>query len=95
MTTPALHQESEDPENTFLRDTSRKKTYAKVIQAANLHESNYEMGYGEMKDLANLESSTNQQSPLTATQPEAEGEHDDATWEIRITPKLKQQLAGP
>ena len=95
MTTPALHQDSEEPENTFLRDTSRKKTYAEVIQAANLHESNYKMGYGDMEDLANLESSTNQQSPLTATQPEAEEEHDDATWEIRITPELKQQLAGP
>ena len=43
MTTLALHQDSEEPENTFLRDTSRKKTYAEVIQAANLHESNYEM----------------------------------------------------
>ena len=67
MTTPALHQESEDSENTFLKDTSRKKTYAEVIQAANLHETNYEMGYEEMEDLANHESSTNQQSSLMAT----------------------------
>ena len=78
-----------------MKDNLRKKTYAEVIQAANLHETNYEMGYEEMEDLANHESSTNQQSSLMATQPEAEGEHDDATWEIRITPELKKQLASP
>ena len=44
MTTPALHQDSNDPENTFLRDTSCKKIYAEVIQEANMHESNSEMG---------------------------------------------------
>ena len=95
MTTPALHQDSDDPENTFLRDTSCKKTYAEVIQEANMHESNSEMGYGDMEDLADFESSMNQQIPLAATQPEVEDGQDDATWEIRITPELKQQLARP
>ena len=95
MTAPTLHQDSEEPENTFLRDTSRKKMYAEVIQEANQHESNCEMGYEDMEDLANFESSTNQQIPLAATQPEVEDGQDDATWEIRITPELKQQLAGP
>ena len=60
MTTPALHQETEDSENTFLKDTSRKKTYAEVIQAANQYETNHEMGYEEMEELAPHERSTNQ-----------------------------------
>ena len=43
-----------------------------MIQEANMHESNSEMGYRDMEDLANFESSTNQQIPLAATQFEAE-----------------------
>ena len=44
---------------------------------------------GDMEDLENFESSTNQQIPLAATQPKADDGQDDETWEIRITPKLK------
>ena len=37
--TPGLHHQPDDPENTFLRDNSRKKMYAKAIQDANMHEA--------------------------------------------------------
>ena len=30
MTTPVMHRDTDDLENTFLRDNSRKKTYAEV-----------------------------------------------------------------
>ena len=60
-----------------------------------MHESNVGMGDGDMEDLESFESSMNQQIPLAATQPKADDGQDDETWEIRITPKLKHQLAGP
>ena len=39
MTTPELHHEPDNPENTFLRDNSRKKTYTEAIQDANMQGS--------------------------------------------------------
>ena len=95
MTTPVLHQDSDDPKNNFLRDNSRKKTYAEVIQETTMHESSFGMGDGDKEDLSNLERSTDQQIPLDDTKPEAEDGQTDETWEIRITPELKHQLAGP
>ena len=38
MTTPALPRETVDPETTFLRDNTRKKTYAEAIQDATMQE---------------------------------------------------------
>ena len=39
MTTPALPQTSDDLENTFLRDNSRKKSYAKALQEDNMQDT--------------------------------------------------------
>ena len=36
MTTPALPRETVEPETTFLRDNTRKKTYAEAIQDATM-----------------------------------------------------------
>ena len=40
MTTPALPRETDEPETTFLRDNTRKKTYAEAIQDATMQEEN-------------------------------------------------------
>ena len=95
MTTLVLHHDSDDPESTFLRDNSHKKTYAKVIQENAMHDSSFRVGDGDMEDLSNHERGTEQQIQLDDTQPGAEDGQTDETWEIRITPELKTQLVGP
>ena len=40
---PDLHHDPDDPENIYLRDNSRKKTYAEVIRDANMQEARYEV----------------------------------------------------
>ena len=93
--TPELHHQPDDPENTFLRDNSRKKTYAKAIQDANMHEAQYgvddddkEVPFNQVKDMA-------KQIQLENTQPSTDDGQTDDTWEIRITLKLRNQLVGP
>ena len=45
-----MTQTSDDLENTFLRDNSRKKSYAEVLQEDNLQDFPIEAGNGEMED---------------------------------------------
>ena len=58
MTTPALTHQPDDPKNTFLRDNSRKKAYAEVIQEANMQEVRFGVGDGDKDELPNQESDT-------------------------------------
>ena len=95
MTTLALPHEFEDPESTFLRDNSRKKTYAKVIQEVSMHGSSFGVEDEDMEEQPNHESDTEQQVRMDDTQPGAEDGQTDDAWEIRITPEMKRQLAGP
>ena len=95
MTTPALPHEPDDPENTFLRDNSRKKTYAKAIQDANMEEARYGVGDEDKEELPNQEEDIEQQIQIDDTQPGADDRQTDDTWEIRLTPELKNQLEGP
>ena len=67
MTTPALPHEPDDPENTFLRDNSRKKTYAKAIQDVNMQQARYGMGGDDKEKLPNQEENIEQQIQLDDT----------------------------
>jgi len=69
MTTPALPHEPDDPENTFLRGNSSKKTYAEAIQETNMQEARYGVGDGDKEDLPNQESDTKQHIQMDDTQP--------------------------
>ena len=53
---------SDDLENTFLRDNSRKKSYAKVLQEDNLQDFPLEAGNGEMEDQPYQDSDTEERS---------------------------------
>ena len=55
MTTPTLPHEPNDPENAFLRDNSRKKTYAEAIQDANMQQAQYGVAGDNKEELPNQE----------------------------------------
>ena len=92
---PDLHHDPDDPENTFLRDNSRKKTYAEVIQDPNMLEARHEVGEEDNEEQPNQEETVEQQTQNEDNQPRTEEEHIEDTWEIQLTPELKNQLAGP
>ena len=95
MTTPALHRDADNLENTFQRDNSHKKTYAEVTQETNMHDSSFDEAEEDMEDLLSLERSNDLQIPLDNTQLETRDGQPDETWEIQISPELKNQLARP
>ena len=59
---PALPHDPNDPENIYLRDNSRKKTYAEVIQDANMLEARYGVGEEDTEELPNQEETVEQQT---------------------------------
>ena len=95
MTTPESHHEPDDPENTFLRDNSQKKTYVEAIQDATMQEARYGVGDDDKEVLLNQVKDMAKQIQLDDTQPRADDGQTEDTWEIRLTPELKNQLAGP
>ena len=92
---PALPHDPDDPENIYLRNNSCKKTYAEVIRDANMLEARYGVGEEDNVELPNQEETVEQQTQNDDTQPRTEDERTDETWEIQLTPELKNQLAGP
>ena len=49
----ALPHDPDDPENIYLHDNSRKKTYTEVIQDANMLEARYGVGEEDNEELPN------------------------------------------
>ena len=94
MTTPALPQTSDDLENTFLRDNSRKKSYAKALQEDNMQDTPLEAGNGETEDQLYHDSDTEERSGDIAGQPGAEDGQAEETWEIHVPTELKRKLAS-
>ena len=90
----ALHTDANDLENNFLKNNSRKKTYAEVIQTTIMEDSSCDEAEDDLDDHSDIEQNTNQQTPRAGIHLESEGQ-DVETWEIQITPELKNQLAGP
>ena len=89
------HHAPDDPENIYLRNNSCKKTYAEVIQDANMQEARYEVDEEDNNKHLNQEGTVEQQVQTEDNQPGNEEEHTEDTWEIQLTPELKNQLAGP
>ena len=67
MTTPALHRDADDLENTFLKDNSRKKTYAEIIQETTMDDSSCDEAEDDMENHSSTERSTDLQTPLEHT----------------------------
>ena len=95
MTTPALPREPDDPETTFIRDNTRKKTYAEAILDANMQEARHGVSNSDKDELDIQEEDAEQLFQLEDAQPGATDGQTEDTWEIRLTPELKNQLAGP
>ena len=95
MTTPVLHRDADDLENTFLRDNSHKKTYVEVTQETNMDDSSCNEVEDELENHLSPDRSNDLQTPQDTTQPETGDGQPDGIWEIQITPELKNQLAGP
>ena len=55
----ALHPDTNDLENNFLKNNSRKKTYAEVIQATTMEESSCDKAEDNLEDHSDTERSTN------------------------------------
>ena len=91
----ALHPDANDLENNFLKNNSRKKTYAEVIQATTMEDSSCDKDEDDLVDHSDTKRSTDQQTPREDIHPESGDGHTVETWEIQITLELKNQLAGP
>ena len=79
MTTPALPLDSDDLENTLLRDNSRKKSYAEVLQEDSMQDSFLEAGNGDMEDQPYHDSDTEERVRDIADQPGAEDGQTEET----------------
>ena len=75
----ALPHDLDDPENIYLHDNSRKKTYTEVIQDANMLEARHEVGEEDNEEQPNQEETVEQQTQNEDTQPRTEEEHTDET----------------
>ena len=83
-----------DPENTFLRDNSKKKTYTEATVDAIMHETHYEEEEQENDDGDNdtVETETRGNN---VDQPGDEEQFNEETWEINISTELKRKMASP
>ena len=59
----ALHPDTNDLENNFLKNNSRKKTYDEVIQATTMEDSSCDEDEDDLVDHSDTERSTDQQTP--------------------------------
>ena len=55
----ALHPNANDLENNFLKNNSRKKTYAEVIQATIMEDSSCDEAEDDLEDHSDTERNTN------------------------------------
>ena len=83
-----------DLENTFLRDNSKKKTYAEATVDAIMHETLYEEEERESDDGDNdtVETETRVNN---VDQPGDEEQFNEETWEINVSTELKRKMASP
>ena len=83
-----------DPDNTFLRDNSKKKTYTEATVDAIMHETHYEEEEQENDDGDNdtVETETRGNN---VDQPGDEEQFNEETWEINISTELKRKMASP
>ena len=94
MTTPASLLNSDDLENTFLRDNSRKKSYAEILQEDNKHDSPLEAENSDTEDQQYQDRDTGERNKDMAGQPGVEDGQVEETWEIHVPTELKRKLAS-
>ena len=72
MTTPASLLNSDDLENTFLRDNSRKKSYVEILQEDNMQDSPLEAENSDTEDQLHQDRDTRERNKDMAGQPGVE-----------------------
>lgn len=89
-------EDIDNPENNFLKDNSRKKTYAEVISDATMHKS--QGGENEVVADEDSEDDTERTDQQERTSEEQHRDEDDVNteaWKITVMAKMKRKMAGP
>ena len=94
MTTPAPLLNSNDLENTFLRDNARKKSYAEILQEDNMQDFPLEVENSDTEDQLHQDRDTEGQNKDMAGQPGVEDGQVEETWEIHVPTEMKHKLAS-
>ena len=95
MTTPKLHYDVDDPESNFLKDTSRKKTYAEVTQDICMSNLSYGIGEEDVTGTPMHGNADEERSRNDDIHHNDEDELNAKAWEIWVTSEMKHKLAGP
>ena len=72
-----------------------QKTYAEAIQDATMQAERHAVSNSDKDELDTQDEDAELMCPLEEAQPGAAVGQTEDTWEIRLTPELKNQLAGP
>uniref|UniRef100_A0A7N2LF04 Uncharacterized protein n=1 Tax=Quercus lobata TaxID=97700 RepID=A0A7N2LF04_QUELO len=84
-----------DPENTFRRDNSKKKTYVEATVDAIMHETLYEEEEEEENDDGDNDTMETETRGSNIDQPGDEEQFNKETWEINVSTELKRKMASP
>uniref|UniRef100_A0A7N2M3A2 Uncharacterized protein n=1 Tax=Quercus lobata TaxID=97700 RepID=A0A7N2M3A2_QUELO len=83
-------QETEDPVTTYLKDNSRKKSYAEATLDAVMHETELENAITEVE----AETKRTGRRVEDEVQPKEEDHMNEAEWEIHVLADLKRKMSG-
>ena len=95
MTTPVLPHDADDSESTFLKDNSRKKTYAEVTQDICMPDLSCNIGNAEDTSQPSHDSATPKPPCNNDVHHSDTDGLDNEAWAIRVPTELKRKLAGP
>nr|POE46373.1 hypothetical protein CFP56_55232 [Quercus suber] len=88
-------QETDDPVNTYLRDDSRKKSYAEATLDALMQEPEPDEAETEVQEEVETETEMTNRTRKDEVQPREEDQVNEAEWEIHVSAELKQKMSGP
>ena len=94
MTTPAPLLNSNDLENTFLRDNARQKSYAEILKEDNMQDFPLEAENSDTEDQLHQDRDTEGRNKDMAGQPGVEDRQVEETWEIHVPTEMKHKLAS-
>ena len=98
MTTPELHHDADDPENDFLRDTSRKKSYAEVTRDICMPDLGCTIEEEDIIDATRTPMHGNADEECLCNDDIHHSDEDELNteaWEIRVSSEMKCKLVGP
>ncbi|KAK7821186.1 hypothetical protein CFP56_037923 [Quercus suber] len=89
-------QETENPVTTYLRDNSRKNSYAEATLDAVMHKTELEDAETDEVDKeVESESERTGKTGENEEQPREEDQMNEEEWEIHVSADLKRKMSGP